>query len=189
MPNSTDAFTLGRAWGTPSSTATTFSGSKTPITLRPIRPDDEPALRAGFAKLSVASRYARFRGHFDLTSAQWTYLTHVDGHDHVALVAVVPSGEIVGVARFVRIAEGSNTAEVAFTVADEHQSQGLGRRLLAALLPLARACGVSVFEAYTSADNLGMVRLFAAFGGSRTSTHQSEAVLTLSTTLRVHDAA
>lgn len=188
MPNSTDAFTLGRAWGTPSSTGATLVAAET-ITLRPIRPDDEPALREGFKKLSVASRYARFRGHFDLTSAQWRYLTRVDGHDHVALVAVVPSGEIVGVARFVRIASGSETAEVAFTIADDFQNRGLGKRLLAALLPLARARGVSVFEAYTSADNLGMVRLFAAFGGKRTSTHQSEAVLTLSTAVHVHDAA
>jgi protein lysine acetyltransferase len=159
--------------------------------LRPIEPEDEPALRAAIARLSPESRYARFRGLGTLSDAQWRYLTRVDGHDHVALVAVTGEGEIVGVARFVRQGRGGRSAEIAFTVADAYQRRGLGHTLLCALLPMARARGVDMFVAYTAADNLAITRLFTSHGGRCVSTEQGESVLVLPTKLPSHtnDAA
>ena len=50
----------------------TALGDGTPIYLRLIGPDDKDALRAGFDRLSPASRYARFLGHVgDLTASMW----------------------------------------------------------------------------------------------------------------------
>ena len=151
-----------------------------PLRLRPIGPDDEAALRAGFEQLSPEARYARFRGVTTPSDAQWQYLTRVDGERHVAIVAVAPSGEIVGVARFV-CGQEPGEAEVAFTIADRVQRMGLGHTLLDALLPLARARGVAHLTAYTSATNHGMLRLFLSRGGRHVSTHQGEAILTLPT--------
>jgi acetyltransferase len=159
--------------------------------LRPIEPEDEPALRAAVAALSPESRYARFRSLGSLSDAQWRYLTRVDGRDHVALVAVTSEGDIVGVARFVRQGPGARSAEIAFTVADAYQRKGLGHTMLCALLPMARARGVDMFVAYTAASNLGIVRLFSAHGGRRVSTEQGESTLVLPTRLneRSNDAA
>ncbi len=150
------------------------------LCVRGIRPDDEPALRAAFAQLSPSARYARFRGVGTPSDAQWRYLADVDGERHVAMVAIDPAGEIVGVARFVCGRE-LGQAEVAFTIADKLQRMGLGRILLETLLPLARSRGVNTLVAYTSAENQGMVRLFLSRGGRHVSTHQGEAVLTLPT--------
>ena len=77
----------------------------TRITLRPIQPDDGDALRAAFARLSPESRYRRFFSSVnELSDAVVHYLTHVDGRDHVAIVA--ESFDLrkgLGVARFIRL--------------------------------------------------------------------------------------
>lgn len=167
---------------------TVFAGS---LTLRPIEPEDEPALRAAIAALSPESRYARFRSLGSLSDAQWRYLTRVDGCDHVALVAVTHDGRIVGVARFVRQGPHARSAEIAFTVADAYQRKGLGHTMLCALLPMARARGIDMFVAYTAANNVAVVRLFSAHGGRCVSTEQGESVLVLPTRLdrQTNDAA
>lgn len=159
------------------------------LVLRPIEPEDEPALRAAMAALSPESRYARFRSVGTLSDAQWRYLTRVDGHDHVALVAVTHDGAIVGVARFVRQGRGARSAEIAFTVADAYQRRGLGHTMLEALLPMARARGIDMFVAYTAACNLGIARLFTAHGGRCVATEQGESVLVLPTRLHSDAAA
>jgi GNAT superfamily N-acetyltransferase len=68
-----------------------------------------------------------------LTSDQLAYFTELDHRDHEALVAVTPSGRIVGVARYIRFGKGSTGAEVAVTVADEWQQRRVGYALLRAL--------------------------------------------------------
>jgi len=70
------------------------------IEVRQIGPEDRDALARGFERLGAESRYLRFFGPLDrLSDGQLTYLTHVDHHDHEALVAVdEETGEGVGVA-------------------------------------------------------------------------------------------
>ena len=169
------------------SAVTAFGGGN--VTLRFIRPDDEAALRAAFARLSRESRYARFRGLSTLSDEQWRYLAQVDGVNHVALVAVTRTGEIVGVARFVRLERCGSRAEIALTIADDYQRRGLGHTLLDALLPLARKSGVDSFVAYTAACNFAMARLFSAHGGRCVSTGGGEAVLVMDTAARANDDA
>jgi RimJ/RimL family protein N-acetyltransferase len=172
-----------------SATSACVRVGEAPLTLRHIRPDDEPQLRAAFAGLSRASRYARFRGLSTLTDAQWRYLTNVDGHDHVALIAVTVVGEIVGVARFVRQGSGARDAELAITVADRFQRKGLGHTLLLSLLPLARARGIDSLVAYTAADNQGIARLLMSHGGRCVSMEQGESELRLPLHAQENDAA
>src|SRR3954447_19399843 len=108
------------------------------VVIRPLEPADREELAAGFARLSPESRYRRFFAPVaQLSERQLDYLTRVDQHDHVALVAVDDeTGEGVGVARFVRTAPG--VAEPAVVVADDHQHQGVGRALLDRLVERAR---------------------------------------------------
>lgn len=115
----------------------------TRLVLRDIAPSDAPKLRRAFHELSPESRYQRFMGQVaDLTPSMLEYLTDVDQVDHVALIALrldpeEREHEIVAVARLIRTLPGSDTAEVAVTVADAWQGRGLGACMLQALLEVA----------------------------------------------------
>ena len=125
--------------------------------LAAIRPSDEPALRAWFDRISPESRYQRFHSHVTkLTDAQWRYLTHVDGVNHVALVARL-AGKPVGVGRLI-LREGA--AEIAFLVDDDHQRCGIGSILRDHLLDIARERGIYRLQAHVLPSNIAMRRLF-----------------------------
>ena len=138
--------------------------------IRPLRGGDRPALAAAFERLGEQSRYRRFLGPMPgLTESQLRHLTDVDQRDHVALAAIdsTSGSSIVGVARFIRLADGD--VEPALVVVDDWQARGLGTVLLAALVHVARAQGVRRFQAYVLADNVDMLRLLRGIGELRTS--------------------
>src|SRR3954468_3885847 len=84
------------------------------VEIRPIGVGDESLIRDGFAKLSAQSRSSRFvYAKAVLTENELHYLTHVDHHDHEALVAVRrTNGAGLGVARYVRDNDNPTSAEV-----------------------------------------------------------------------------
>jgi RimJ/RimL family protein N-acetyltransferase len=140
----------------------------TRVTVRPIRPDDAAELRAGFDRLSPESRYRRFLSSTPRLSASYVrYLTDVDHHDHEALVATLPDGEGLGVARFVRSPDDPHVAEVAVTVVDRWQGLGLGTALLELLTDRARAEGIRRFTATMLATNREMRELLEELGPVR----------------------
>jgi protein lysine acetyltransferase len=155
-------------------------------TVRPICPEDAEPLRAGFERLSQESRYRRFLAPMQrLTGAMLRYLTDVDHHDHEALVAVGADGTLIGVARFVRRPSDPEAAEVAVTVADDHQGRGLGTALLGLLADRARAEGIRRFIALMLADNREMLELIEDLGPART-IEQAAGTVELETTLPLH---
>ena len=126
--------------------------------IRPIRDDDEERLRRMFFRLSPQTVYRRFFTAYSHPPAQVLHrLSHVDHQDRGAVVAV-HEDEIVGVARFDRRC-GTTEAELAVTVEDAWQRQGLGRRLLERLREEAVARGVTTFTASVLADNRSVLRL------------------------------
>lgn len=136
--------------------------------MRPIRPSDHEALHAAFRRLSSESRYRRFLSPVkDLSESALTRLTDLDHRDHEALVAVTPDGELVGVARFIRLADRPDTAEVAVTIADEWQRRGVGTGLLTSLAARAAEVEVRRFVATCFADNLDMLAVFHDLPGAR----------------------
>jgi RimJ/RimL family protein N-acetyltransferase len=145
----------------------------TEVRIRPIRADDKRLLADGMEHLSRQSVYQRFlapKG--PLTEAELRYLTEVDFRDHVAYVAVRPQAPdvLVGVARWVRIPDDPEVAEIAFVVSDELQRQGLGTALGEALADAARERGVRRFVATMLPDNLAAHRLFARMAQERETT-------------------
>jgi len=136
----------------------------TAITIRPISPDDREALAAGFERLSPESRYRRFfTAVTELSEQQLDYLTHVDHRDHEALVAITePSGEGIGVARFVRI--DARAAEPAVAVLDDWQRRGAAGHLLDALARRAREEGIKRFVAPVLAENTAAIAALQRIG-------------------------
>jgi GNAT superfamily N-acetyltransferase len=139
------------------------------VRLRPIRSSDKVQLRAGFERLGPQSRYQRFLVPMDqLTEAVVEYLTEVDHHDHEAIVALDDAtGEGVGVARFVRLADRADTAEAAVTVVDDWQGRGVGTLLLDCLADRARSEGIARFWAVLLAENRNMLDLLERLGPVR----------------------
>jgi nucleotide-binding universal stress UspA family protein/RimJ/RimL family protein N-acetyltransferase len=139
----------------------------TPVDVRPIEPEDRDALVAAFERLSPETRYRRFFGPVnELSPRALDHLTIVDHADHEALAAFDEDGAIVGVARYVRIAEGE--AEPAIVVADDWQGRGVGSRLLALLVRRAREEGVERFRAPVLARNRDAIALFKRLGDTQT---------------------
>lgn len=130
------------------------------IRLRPAGRKDRERLRRMFFGLSDATRYLYFCAGVprDETRAeQVVALGRADGQASFALVAEV-NGEVVGVARFDRAADG-RTAEVGILLADRWQSRGLGRYVLLRLAEEARRRMVDAFTGYVLWENRRMLRL------------------------------
>jgi hypothetical protein len=87
-------------------------------TLRPIAAEDGPLLAAAFERLSEESRYRRFFTRKSVLSpTELAYFVDVDHKDHEAIIAIDPSsGEALGVARYIRLGDDAEVAEVAVTV-------------------------------------------------------------------------
>lgn len=136
--------------------------------LRAIRPDDREKLREGFFKLSKTSVRDRFFNvKQDLTPAELTYFTEVDFLRHVALVAELEDGPQripVGVGRFVACEDQPDRSEMAITIIDEMQGQGIGKVLLNHLIDCARELGVRHLDATVLAQNTRVPRLFTRTG-------------------------
>jgi RimJ/RimL family protein N-acetyltransferase len=136
------------------------------VLLRQIEPGDAPALAPAYANLSEQSRYRRFFTAMpELPETILTAATEVDHKDHEALVAFpLRSPEIVGVCRFVRLADRPDTADLAVTVVDSWQGRGLGPALLGRLSERALEVGVQYFTAEVLAENRAVLAMLPRLG-------------------------
>ncbi len=143
----------------------------TSVHIRAIRPGDRAELARGFAELSPEAVYFRFfRVKQRLTDQELEAFTELDFTTRGALVATRRIGDaerIIATARYA-VTDGSpippHRAEVAFTVGDAFQGRGLGTLLLEHLVVIARASGVTEFEADVLGENNRMLRVFAKSG-------------------------
>lgn len=137
----------------------------TRVLLRLVRPGDKRLLAAGMKRLSSEGRYRRFHvPKHDLTRSELKYFTEMDTLNHFAIGALRRGGgrEGLGIARFVRLPDKPDTAEIAIAVADEAQGRGLGRALLARLAEAARERGVRTFTCDVLATNKPFFRALSA---------------------------
>src|SRR5262249_36175880 len=118
----------------------------TEITVRAIRPEDEPLLIAFHAGHSPHTIRMRFFGMVKaLSRDSLSRLCHLDYDREMALMAVQrgAGGEphLLGVSRYHLLPE-TGVAEFAVVVGDAWQGKGLGRHLMQRLIDVARQRGV-----------------------------------------------
>ncbi len=158
----------------------------TTVNVRAISARDKDALSAALTRLSPASVHSRFLGSKSRFSAsELRYLTEVDGHDHVALVAELDTepGAIVAVGRWVRLPETPDTAEFAIVVGDPLQGQGLGSILADDLAAIAKAHGITRFTATSLSENAAVAAIMTRLSDHLERHHSGPGVSELSVEL------
>jgi acetyltransferase len=149
--------------------------------IRPIRPDDGPALAAHVRTLSPGSRRSRYLGGVnDLSAGEIRRIVTGDGGRLRALVAEVegPDGPVVIGEALVARGCDAITAEFALSVADDWRRRGLGTRLIGHIAWLAVGFGASRLAGETLRDNAAMTALAEA-GGFAVRSHPGDARLLL----------
>lgn len=133
--------------------------------LREITAADKRALARFHKRLSGETQYRRFHAaKSELTEGDLRYLTEVDGHRHVAVVAEDDGGELLGVVRAVALDDAGTVAELAIVVRDDVQAEGVGARLVTALRERVAGEGVERLVAEVQADNHRALRFFQGVG-------------------------
>jgi acetyltransferase len=133
-----------------------------PVTLRPIRPEDEPALVKFHETLSERTVYLRYLEHLKLNQRvahqRLARLCFIDYGRDMALVAEPGRQEheggdrsIMAVGRLSRT--GPLEAEFSVLVADSYQGQGLGSEILRRLVEIGRREGLRRITAEMSPGN------------------------------------
>jgi acetyltransferase len=157
------------------------------ILIRPIRPEDEPAMIAFHETLSERSVYLRYF-HMEKLSERVAHdrliqKCFIDYDREMALIAVraLAGGgeEILAIGRLSKNA-GSREAEVAVLVTDKYQRQGLGMEIVRRLIVVARDDKLESIEANTLPENIAMRALASGLGfKSEWGVGQSRAILKL----------
>jgi acetyltransferase len=144
----------------------------TALTLRPIRPEDEPLMVKFHGSLSEQTVLYRYFGLPKLEQrVAHERLTRICFNDYdreIALVAVrqnpdTKTDEIIGVARLIKM-QGTDEAEFALVISDQFQGFGLGTHLLKLLVDVGREERIRRITALILPENDVMQRVSRKVG-------------------------
>jgi len=136
--------------------------------LRPIRPEDEPALQAAFATLTPEEVHMRFFVPMKtLSHMAASRFTQIDYDREMALIltdhGIAGTTDIYGVVRL--IADPDNErAEYAIIVHHDMTGQGLGIYLMRRIIDYARSRGIKEIYGDVLRENRTMLRVCEMFG-------------------------
>jgi acetyltransferase len=139
------------------------------IRLRPIRPEDAPALQQLFLGLTPDDRRKRmFSSMSELPDELAARLTQIDYDREMVLVALDPENPELfwGGARIAADAD-NRRAEYSVTIRSDKQGLGLGRICLERVLDYAKARGIEEVWGSVLAENDGMLGLAERLGFTR----------------------
>jgi acetyltransferase len=157
----------------------------TSVTIRPIRPEDEPLMVQFHETLSEQSVYYRYFHLIKLQSRvaheRLTRICFIDYEREMALVADYQEPEtglhkILAVGRLSKI-HGTNEAEFAILVSDQYQGGGLGTQLLHQLLQVGRDEQLERISAEILSDNRAMQQVCQKLGFHIRQTADSSVVM------------
>ena len=135
------------------------------VTIRPIRPEDEPLMAEFHSTLSDRTVYLRYFASLSLNSRiaheRLLRICFGDYEREMVLVAEyrdphISKSNIVGVGRLSKLRGHNNEAEVAVLVSDACQNQGLGLEMLRRVIQVARDEKLSRVSSEMLGDNLAM---------------------------------
>jgi acetyltransferase len=144
----------------------------TPVTIRPIRAEDEPLMIDFHKALSEETVHLRYfgllRGEALITHERLGRICFSDYDREIALIVERrqpgPSQrQIIAVARLIK-AHGASEAELAIVISDEWQGKGLGTKLLGNLLEIGCAEGLERILGYILPENHVMQRICRRMG-------------------------
>jgi acetyltransferase len=144
----------------------------TPVTIRPIRPEDEPLIVQFHQTLSEESVYLRYFSLMKLSRRiaheRLTRICFIDYDREMALVADYKNPqtgehEILGVARLSKM-HGINEGEFAMLISDPYQRRGLGTELLKRIIQVGRQEKLTRITADILAENVPMQKVAEKVG-------------------------
>jgi acetyltransferase len=157
------------------------------VTVRPIRPDDAPLVRAFLDELSGESRYMRFQKWVHAPSDTLIhFLTDIDYDLHMALVCTARRGgheEIVGEARYVSNLSGG-ICELGIVIADAWHKSGVAGLLMETLIHAAKERGLARMEGFVLSANAEMLRFVRALGFTAEPAPQDRTIMRISKNLQ-----
>jgi acetyltransferase len=150
------------------------------LLLRPIRPEDEPMLIAGFHKLSPEAVRLRFFAPIkELTHETAAGLTQIDYDREMALVLAdhdrPGAAELYAVARFSTDPD-QQRAEFALTVRDDVTGRGFGPLLMRRLIEYARERGIGEIFGHVLRENSSMLAICRLLGFEETADPDDPAI-------------
>ncbi len=155
----------------------------TSVTIRPIRPEDEPLMVNFHGMLSEQSVYLRYFNMMQLSQRvaheRLSRLCFIDYNLAMALVVdrKIPQTiehEIIAVGRLTKLS--GSRAEFAIVVADQFQRQGLGVELLSRLVQIGRDEKLRLIRADILPENRAMQRVSEKLGFRLRSLHDGSLV-------------
>lgn len=137
------------------------------LRLGPVLPASKDKISKSLKDLSFESIRNRFMGSKkEFSEKELEYLTNLDGWNHYAIgieEKVEPS-KGVAIARLVRSSEDNQEAEVAITVIDKYQGQGLGTLLIRLITLAAYERDVKRLTFTTLPQNSSLLKLIQKIG-------------------------
>ncbi|WP_286394676.1 bifunctional acetate--CoA ligase family protein/GNAT family N-acetyltransferase [Pseudanabaena mucicola] len=142
------------------------------VTIRPIRPEDEPLMVQFHQNLSEESVYLRYAHTVKLTKRiaheRLTRICFIDYDREMVLAADYKNPEtceheILGVARLSK-SHGMNEAEFALIVSDRYHHQGLGTELLRRILEIGKEQNLEAIVGYILNSNEPMQSICRKLG-------------------------
>ncbi len=134
------------------------------LTLRPVRGEDEPALKLFHETLSAESlRYRFFTARRNFRHRELAQFAQIDYQQEMAFVAENKDGEILGVVRTWTDADQVQ-AEFSVLIADQIQGIGLGSGLMDKMIQYCQEQGTMEMMGTVLADNGPMLKLAKKLG-------------------------
>ena len=140
------------------------------LTIRPIRPEDEPLLALFHETLSEQTVYQRYAQILSLSQRtvheRLARLCFIDYDRQIALIAIDeqrPQPRIVAVARLIKLHSGES-AEFAIVLSDAYQHIGLGSELMRRLVTIGRDEKLQRIVGQIHAVNTAMLNICQRLG-------------------------
>ncbi len=145
---------------------TCLLNDQTPVTIRPIRPEDEPIIVQFHKDLSqetVRQRYLKTVNYNDRVAHDRMIRICFNDYDREIALILARDQEILGIIRLTKI-PGTLDATFALLVKDQWQNKGIGTKLMQKVLEVAKSEKVQMIYAEMLDENFQMQKLCKRFG-------------------------